>query len=273
MSFVKFVSVETELLYGRLAEALVRLTADRIKNPQPIRTASPGNMQPVRAKFGDTSHGQAHTEFTKAGHALAELGIVEITDGVGRCIEWRYLIDGNKASDFVSERLKSKVSNTPELDSVILAWILCAEFFGMITSRRSPFNPHDDMLPLMELMVHNGYAEKLGQQYLWSDKIGTAMRAADNWNSDNLSFIEVEEREVEADLREALKTAPELVRIAALRKDELTVQAALCNLWVDGQWIQLAEDRKISLFGGIERARRFIELVTEDKTSSKSKNM
>ena len=261
--------MERELLFGLMAEALVRLTADKWEFPQPARTAAIGSVEPVRAKAGDAGHGQLLTAFTHGGYVLAELGVTEITVDAGRGSNWRYLVNGNEVAKFVAQNLRSGESPFPEFEAVAHAWIMCAEHFGMISSRRNLFIPHDDMVPCLDSMTRNGYAEKYGNQFLWTDAVGKAMQEAYLWSDDNLSLAEIEERKVDADLQEAIKTMPEIVRLAALRNDALAVQFALCNSWSDGQWKAPPEGAKLSLFGGIGRAQRFIELIVNSKKLSK----
>ena len=180
-------------------------------------------------------------------------------------------MDGDKVADFVTDRSKSGCHEMPPFDEIAEAWIECASHFGLISTRREPFVPQDDMLPVMRAFAGCGYAWKHGQHFLWTDAIGAAMQRTLEWNENNVSIDEIEEREVDADLQKALKSVPYDVLCAAHSGDVLEVQVALCSRWFDGVWhSEMPLGKDFSLFGDIGRPRRFIEMIVDDAKPTKT---
>lgn len=96
------------------------------------------------------------------------------------------------------------------------------------------------------------------------------MQSDNFWNPQNRTFDEVYEIQAEAELREALKSIPEDVRLAALRGDAQSVQVALCNRWVDGVWKpELGPGARIEWSGGFVKARRLMALVLDSAKPAK----
>jgi hypothetical protein len=253
-------------LLGTLAESLCRLTADAWEHPKPVRTVATGCAEPVRVKAGSIGSGQMQSAFLGAGYALAGLGVVEFIDQCGRASSWRFLVDGAAAAQFVAERSRSGAYEAATLEKLAIAWIDCATHFGLIDTRRMPFTPSDDMLPVMQALANGGYTRIVAEQFLWNDAIGRVMRHSAQWNDDNLSHAEVMERENDIELAKALETLPDDVRDAALEGNVLGVQIALCNRWSDGEWQEPSKSaqQKLVLYGGIERAKRFVEMIVDD---------
>jgi hypothetical protein len=262
--------MDEQALYGLLAEALVRLTADVWQLPRLARTARPGCAEPVRVKAGASGCGQWLGAFTRSGFILAELGVTEIVVHNGRASTWSYLIDGDKVANFVTDRVKNAIFDLPAFDDLAEAWINCAEHFGMISTFRDAFVPHDDMNPLMQALVRSGYAQQYGTYFLWEDAIGKAMQLALCWDKDNLSFEEVHAREIDIDLAEAVKSVPFEVRYAAERGEVLKVYAALCGWWQNGDWLTEPQSGQRGLFGGIGRVHRFIAMIVDNAGPAKS---
>jgi hypothetical protein len=206
-------------LYGELAASLVRATTDRCEPHEP-RTR-------VGAKL-DGSGGLSVYE--GALTVLQKLGLATHED--------KLAIDGDRVAQFVTERSLAGQVVLPPIDDVLEAWIsVFGGQLGHASLKRLPFIPHDDIRSVMDALAALGYAKPLGNAFIWTDKIGPAMQMSGDWNENNLSREELEEREVDLEMRAALATIPEDVRHAALTDNYTAVVKALAARWVDGVWL------------------------------------
>lgn len=89
----------------------------------------------------------------------------------------------------------------------------------------------------MDALAALGYAKPLDNAFLWTDRIGWAMQTGGLWDESNLSREELEERDVDREMRTALASLPQDVRHAAPRNDQAAVVRALAARWVDGAWL------------------------------------
>ncbi len=247
-------------LYGLLAEALTRLTFDFVEHPQTPRDVEAGQVAPLKVKAGDTGWGQLLSAFNQAGWILKELGVVEITGDDASGYSWRYLMDGDTVFDFVSKRVQANQFPLPTLKNTVEAWVLCVAQLGVNSTSRMPFSPHDDMRPLMFAFAEHGYARQIGQEFLWTDKIGEIMQATYQWNEDNLSTEEILQRAAEVELARALATVPKDVHLAALNGNVTAVYDAFSTRWRNGKWQEALSDPN-GRFGDIQRAIDFVEMI------------
>jgi hypothetical protein len=185
-------------LYGELAGSLVRATTDRCDpGPQPARAG---------AKL-DGSGGLS--AFEGALGMLRKLGLATRED--------RLAIDSDRVAQFVTDRSRVGQVTLPPIDDVLEAWLsLFANQSDHASSTRVPFVPDDDIRRVMDALAALGYAKLLGNAFIWTDKIGRAMWASGLWDDNNLSHKELEEREIDLDMRTALASIPDDVRRLAL---------------------------------------------------------
>ncbi|CCV04716.1 hypothetical protein MESS2_1370013 [Mesorhizobium metallidurans STM 2683] len=115
----------------------------------------------------------------------------------------------------------------------------------------------------MDALAASGYAKALGSSFKWTDKIGPAMQMSGLWDENNLSRQEIEERDVDLDMRKALASLPEDIRLAALRGDENAVVRALAARWIGGvcQHDAAEEAPWYRLAAVAVEAKRLVELV------------
>ena len=115
----------------------------------------------------------------------------------------------------------------------------------------------------MDALAALGYAKPLGNAFLWKDRIGPAMQMSGLWDENNLSPQELEERDVDLDMRKALASIPEDVTHAALKGDEIAVVKALAARWVDGVWLPDTADEApwYRLAAVAAEAKRLVEMV------------
>jgi hypothetical protein len=115
----------------------------------------------------------------------------------------------------------------------------------------------------MDALAALGYAMPLGNAFIWTDRIGHAMQMSGLWDENNLSYQELEERDVELDMRKALATIPAEVRHAALNGNEIEVVKALAARWVDGVWLPDSADEApwYRLAAVAPETKRLVELV------------
>jgi hypothetical protein len=146
-------------------------------------------------------------------------------------------IDADRVAQFVTDRSRAGQITLPPIDDVIAAWISCADHKGHASAKRLPFIPHDDVRPVLEALAALGYAKPLGNAFIWTDRIGRAMQMSGLWDENNLSCEELEERDVDLEMRKALASIPEDVRRAALMDNRIAVVKALAARWIDGVWL------------------------------------
>ncbi|KRR00778.1 hypothetical protein [Bradyrhizobium valentinum] len=205
-------------LYGELAASLVRAITD---------CWAPSA---VPARAGAKLDDMCQTAFECARSTLARLGLA--TD------EYKLAIDADRVAQFVMDRSRAGQITLPPIDDVLTAWILlCGSQLGLASLRRLPFTPHDDIRPVMDALAALGYAKPLGNAFIWMDKIGPAMQMSGYWDENNLSREELEQRDVDLDMRNALASIPEDVKHAALTDNRTAVVKALAARWVDGAWL------------------------------------
>jgi len=206
-------------LYGELAASLVRATADCWK---------PG-AAPARAGANLGGWGGLSV-FEGACRMLRELGLATYED--------KLVIDADRVAQFITDRSRAGQITLPPIDDVFGAWIwLFANQWDHASARRLPFVPHEDIRPVMDALATSGYAKPLGNAFIWTDRIGPAMQMSGLWDENNLSREELEEREIDLEMREALASIPEDVRHAALGDNQIAVVRALAARWVDGAWL------------------------------------
>jgi hypothetical protein len=241
-------------LYGELAASLVRATTD---------CWAPG-AAPARA--GTELYGLCQSAFEDARHMLAKLGLA--TDEHGTVIhhfstQMKLAIDADRVAQFVTDRSRAGQITLPPIDDVFAAWIWCATHPGHASARRLPFVPHDDIKPVMDALAALGYAKPLDNGFIWTDKIGRAMQMSGLWDENNLSREELEERDIDLEMRAALASIPEDVRHSALRGDRTAVGKALAARWVDSAWLSDTVDEAPwwRLAGVAPQAKRLMELV------------
>jgi hypothetical protein len=231
-------------LYGELAASLVRATTDRCEPGEPRTRAG--------AKL-DGSGGLSAYE--GALLILLQLGLATPED--------KLAIDGDRVAHFVTERSRDGQVKLPPIDDVLEAWLSCAGQEGHPSLKRLPFVPHDDIRPVMNALVALDYARPAGNAFIWTDKIGRAMQMTGYWDENNLSRQELEEREVDIDMRKALACIPADVRHAALRGNRIDVVKALAARWIDGAWLPDTADEapwwRLAAVGA--EATRLVELV------------
>jgi hypothetical protein len=152
----------------------------------------------------------------------------------------------------------------PPIDDVVAAWLsVFACQLDHASSKRLPFVPHDDIRRVMDALAALGYARPLGNAFIWTDKIGHAMRTSGLWDDNNLSHNELEEREIDLEMHTALASIPDDVRRLALSGNETALAKALAARWVEGAWLpDTADEAPWWRLAAVEHeAKRLAELV------------
>jgi hypothetical protein len=228
-------------LYGELAASLVRAIAG---------CAAPARAGAALGSWGGLS------AFEGACSMLRKLELVTYED--------KLVIDADRLAQFVSDRSRAGQITLPPIEDVFGAWIwLFANQWDHASARRLPFVPHDDIRPVMDALAALGYANRLGDAFIWTDKIGRAMQMSGLWDENNLSREELEEREIDLEMRTALASIPDDVRRSALGGSHTAVVKALAARWVDGAWLPDTADEAPwwCLAAVAHEAKRLIELV------------
>ncbi|MFD1330796.1 hypothetical protein ACFQ4O_02160 [Methylopila musalis] len=167
--------------------------------------------------------------FEGANDILRRLGLATVDD--------RLTVDTDQVFQFISDRSQASHMTLPPIDAVLAAWISLMNQLGRASLKRLPFVPHNDIMPVMDALVGLDYARMLDNTFLWTDKIGRAMQMSGWWDEQGFSYEELQERDVDREMRSALTSIPEEVRLAALRDDQMTVAKALQARWVAGAWL------------------------------------
>ncbi len=232
-------------LYGELAASLVRATTDRCEPYEP------------RARVGAKLDGSGGlSAFEGALGMLRKLGLATHED--------KLAVSGDQVAQFIRDRSRAGQVTLPPIDDVLDAWIsLFGGQLGHASLKRLPFVPHDDIRATMDALAALGYAKPLDGAFIWTDRMGGAMQMSGWWDENRLSREEVEEREVDLEMRAAWASIPDDVRHAALRDDHTAVVKALAARWVDGAWLPDSADeapwwRWAAL---APEAKRLVELV------------
>ncbi|GLH82136.1 hypothetical protein SSBR45G_70450 [Bradyrhizobium sp. SSBR45G] len=231
-------------LYGELAASLVRATTERCEPGEP------------RTRVGAKLDG--------SGGLSAYEGALLILHRLGLATpDHKLAIDGGRVVQFVTERSRNGEVKLPPIDDVLEPWLSVADQEGHLSLKRLPFVPHDDIRPVMDALVALDYARPAGNACIWTDKIGRAMQMTSYWDENNLSRQELEERDVDLEMRKALASIPEDVRLAALRGNRIGVVKALAARWVDGVWLPDTADEapwwRLTAVG--DGAARLVELI------------
>jgi hypothetical protein len=265
--------MDSSILYGALAEDLVRHAVDAWMHPKPPRTARAGEPEPLRAVAGSRFMDHALSAFGRAGVMLVRLGLAHVIDRDGaavpdRCAQSMYTgwfaltVDGDKVAALMTERASLGQFEMPPIGEVLAVWLACADHMGVVSTGREPFRAHDDAQKVMRELALSGYATWRGKQFLWTDEIGFAMQSANFWDDRNRTFEEVTRLQIEAELRDAATSIPEDIRLAVLEGDVQSVREALLNRWIDDAWRLEAEpgthNRRL---GTVVNARRLMALV------------
>lgn len=227
-------------LYGELAASLVRgcWRQGGILPRAGVSLGGSGGLSAFEGAYG----------------ILRRLGLANAED--------KLTVDADQVSQFVTDRSQAGQIAFPPIDDVLEAWISLADQLGHASLKRLPFAPHGDIKPVMDALVGLDYARSLGGMFLWTDKIGRAMQRSGWWDEHGFSYQESEERSVDLEMRAALASIPEDVRLDALRDDPAAVAKALAARWVDCAWLPDSDDASWWRWAALApEAKRLMELV------------
>ena len=105
---------------------------------------------------------------------LRKLGLATYED--------KLVIDADRVAQFISDRSRAGQVTLPPIEDVFGAWIwLFASQWDHASARRLPFVPHDDIRPVMDALAALGYAQPVGNAFIWTDRIGRAMQMSGLW--------------------------------------------------------------------------------------------
>lgn len=236
-------------LYGKLAASLVDATAERCEPDEP------------RTRVGAKLNGSAHLSvFKHACSMLIGLGLATY--------ECKLLVDGDQVEHFVTKRSRTGQVELPPINDVLEAWLsMFGGQLGYASLKRLPFVPHENIRPVMDALSASAYVERIDDAFLWTNKIGRAMRMGGWWDENGLSREELEERDIDLDMRNALASIPDDVRQAALSNNRVSVVRALATRWIDGMWLPHIVD-EVSwwrLAALAPEATRLMELIERNK--------
>jgi hypothetical protein len=174
-------------------------------------------------------------------------------------------MDADAMPEYLAGRVGKDDSRFAEM---LHAWLLVVwDDSGespMLAMRREPFDCLEIHRNVARALAETGYLESVATQYRWTDKIGPAMVAAYFWNEDFESLAEIEQRQLEAESDEIVRTMPD--KVAEIFRDHahnlLGVWVVLGKLWRGGMWRLDApseNEHDIDLPGGTVLAGRVLE--------------
>lgn len=238
---------EFGILCGEMAASIARYVSKITINGTP-------------AKKGVVFHHMFQTDFSESALALHAFGVAEPVhiDGVAEkdlYYNHTLLLDADDIPKFLAQRVQENDSRFPQL---LEAFIRIAANYENLPTTRNLFSCPERLIEVMNRLVEGKFAEKVGDQFRWTEKISPAMRAAYLWDEHDNSYSDSEEHRLETESDNAVRTMPTDIRKAFEDNPENLIgwTAVLSTRWKDGAWHDAPDDARITLSGGLGLARR-----------------
>ncbi|WP_213288463.1 hypothetical protein [Bradyrhizobium sp. sGM-13] len=225
--------VETDGIEGRLcgelAASIVRHLTKHSQDGPPRRK-------------GATFYHDSMTAFEEATATLTKFGLLAPVPRADKPGETWYCLhaltmDADAMPEFLAGRVRK---DDPRFAKMLEAYlgVVCGYGDPPMPTGREPFDCREIHRNAARALAEAGYLEPVGAQYRWTDKIGPTMVAGHFWNEDFKSLAEIEERQLESESDEIVRTMPdEIVEIFKDHADDpLSLTVVLNNLWRDGAW-------------------------------------
>ncbi len=164
------------------------------------------SFPPIRAKIGDVFDGFGVSTFLNAGLMLNDIGISRITGGSGRYTVFEMIVDGDKASNFVFQKIM-KNNSFKTFEYILENFIGITTHFGHIEEKRIFFRPKN-YLNIMKLLSKIGIVGRVDDLYRWNDAMTPIMHNLLLWNEDGKSYKELEEENINEYASEFINSIP-----------------------------------------------------------------
>lgn len=235
-------------LCGELAAAVVRYVTQGDKHAGPGRKGS------------TFFHGFAG-DFEAAHEALVGLGVFvrvpeENKPDGSASRPFAFTMDADEIPHFLTVAIEN---GDPRLAGMLDAFVGIACRYDGLSDERSLFRPPVTYLKAMWALARSGYAERVGDQYRWTNLIAPAMRAAFLWDEELQSYSALSRDEEEAEAEAAWRTMPETIRhtyFSSRPIDLIAFARILAVSWKDGKWHPFKSDDRVTLVGQIALAKR-----------------
>lgn len=166
-------------------------------------------------------------------------------------------VDAIDIPDMLAKSVREKDDRLPFLLETFIR-VHCG--FDELSARRTPFKPPEHLASAMLALMQAGYAARDGDQFCWTSKIATAMRAADYWG--------VGEQETEMEAQLAWRTMPSKLK-TALKSGKVHIydlSKLLVLKWRDGRWHSVEVSASIPEDESeMPLAERLMQIAREEK--------
>lgn len=243
---------------GRLCGELAAVLAHYVTRHS--GTGTPGRKgAPVAKTLGG--------DFERAEATLTALGVIETMDEHGkhsRATPPRVLaLDADDMPDALARTIGD---GDPRLPRAIEAFLGVACCYGGLSAERATFTPPKEYRPAMRALSRLGYAERLHEQFRWTDLIGGAMRSAILWNKDLQSYSTILWDEETAEAERAWRTMPDTVLrtyFSTRPVNFIGFAKTLALSWRSGQWHPFKADAPVAQRVSFSLADRIIKYADE----------
>ncbi|MBR1235816.1 hypothetical protein [Bradyrhizobium sp. AUGA SZCCT0182] len=241
---------------GRLSGELAAALARRV-------TAQPHGPQQPGAK-GAAFYHDSMSAFEATTEVLTKFGLLEPVPRADMPGETWYClhaltIDANDMPKLLSS---SVPQGDGRLFDLLVAFLQVFCHYDYLSDRHAPFSPPAYLLASMSVLARSGYAERIGNEFRWSELIGPAMRAAYVWDENFVSFAETEQAKLDAEATLAWQTIPESIQAAHFSErplNKLVVAKLLHQCWNGEVWTPPSE--KYEITNQFQLADRIIQIA------------
>lgn len=185
----------------------------------------------------------SHTSQVRAGVAnLAVLGILQPLHDDGSPWEWgslpchyRLLMDWKSVPNFIFSNPDEAKS---EVNGLFAIFVSITANDCELPTLRKPFTPLPKHQEVMDCLAETGFAQKLGDQFQWTEKSAPTMKKLSEWDEDGNCYDEMREELDRQRAHEAWETMPASIR-DRLRKnpdDLMTILSVLSHFWCSQRW-------------------------------------
>lgn len=241
-------------LCGVLAAAIAHWVTRPAKNAEPGRTG---------AEFYHCSM----SSFEHATVVLRDLGVLEPLPRADKPNETWYCehaltIDADAMPDHLADRIGD---GDARLAHVIECFVGLACDVGEMSDERAAFVPPACFRDAMQALSRAGYADRTGDGYRWTDKIGPAMQANYLWDEKLRSHSTLARDSTAAEAEFAWRTMPETIRNAYFSHRPVTLfdlTKVVARCWRDEKWQPHAGGDSMRVGEAKQLAERLIEIAS-----------
>jgi hypothetical protein len=238
---------------GRLCGELAAAVAHHVANLDPVTG--------VVRKGARTLEDGSGTEVDAANAVLEALGVaIRDPEAAGRV---RLTMDAADMPDALAAAVRE---DDPRLPALLETFLAIAAGQDDLSDDRAPFTPPDHYLAAMRALARLGYAERTGDSYYWTDRIGPAMRAADLWDEDLQSVAVAARAALIAEADAAWRSMPDTIRrshFGPRPASFMDVVRVLARSWKGGRWHPYRADARVGLAGHLDLARQLVARASQ----------